>query len=194
MFNVSTLHKKSIKLFHQKLWSYNSISLKPYIKSQLELQREITLIELAPSLNQTPSCICSMCLHCIGKVSNCSIKSCSRSWSAHEGTIYAYTKALLMKNCLSSHSCHFVKNYFFWTKLLLVGRICNNFEKNRAFYDKSMKHGTWLVDNNTNKLRVSATPKISSNGRHLVFSKMAAFLNLFIIMSFLICKHNVFFS
>ena len=24
-------------------------------------------------VNQTPSCICSMCLHCIGKVSNCSI-------------------------------------------------------------------------------------------------------------------------
>ena len=34
---------------------------------------------------------------------------------------------------------------------LLVGRICNNFEKNRAFYDKSMKLGTWLVDNDTNK-------------------------------------------
>ena len=27
---------------------YNSISINPYIKSQLELQREITLIELAP--------------------------------------------------------------------------------------------------------------------------------------------------
>ena len=26
-------------------------------------------------LNQTPSCICSMCPHCIGKVSNCSIKT-----------------------------------------------------------------------------------------------------------------------
>ena len=51
----------------------------------------------------------------------------------------------------------------------VVGRICNNFEKNRAFYDKSMKLGTWLVDNNTNKLRVSATPKMYSNGRHLVF-------------------------
>ena len=69
-------------------------------------------------LNQTPSCICSMCLHCIGKVSNCSIKSCGRSWLAHEGTIYAYTKAFLGKYCLSAHSCHFVKNYFFWTKLV----------------------------------------------------------------------------
>ena len=69
-------------------------------------------------------------------------------------------------------------------KCIDSGRICNNFEKNRAFYDKSMKLGTWLVDNNTNKLRVSATPKMSSNGRHLVFSKMAAFLNFFIIMSF----------
>ena len=54
-------------------------------------------------------------------------------------------------------------------KILLVGQICNNFEKNRAFYDKSMKLGTWLVDNKTKKLRVSATPKMSSNGRHLVF-------------------------
>ena len=52
---------------------------------------------------------------------------------------------------------------------LLVEWICNNFEKNRAFYDKSMKYGTWLVENNTNKLRVSATQKISSNGRHLFF-------------------------
>ena len=75
-----------------------------------------------------------------------------------------------------------------------MGLICNNFEKNRAFYDKSMKLGTWLVDNKTKqKIRVSATPKISSNGRHLVFSKMTAFLNLFIVMS-LFCKHNVFFS
>ena len=41
-----------------------------------------------------------------------------RSWSAHEGTVYAYTKALLGKNCLSSHNCHFVKKYFFWSKLL----------------------------------------------------------------------------
>ena len=29
--------------------------------------------------NQTPSCICSMCLYSIGKVSNCSIKGCGRS-------------------------------------------------------------------------------------------------------------------
>ena len=29
--------------------AYNSISIKPYIKSHLELQRKITLIELAPS-------------------------------------------------------------------------------------------------------------------------------------------------
>ena len=56
MFNVSTLYMKSIKLFHQKLWeemigqcmAYNSISIKPYIKSHLELQRKITVIELAP--------------------------------------------------------------------------------------------------------------------------------------------------
>ena len=60
----------------------------------------------------------------------------------------------------------------------IVGRICNNFEKNRAFYDKSMKLGTWLVDNKTKKIRVSATPKISSNGRHLVFPKWPPFFQL----------------
>ena len=55
MFNVLTLYRQSIKLFHLKLWligpcmAHNSISIKPYTKSHLELQREITLIELAPS-------------------------------------------------------------------------------------------------------------------------------------------------
>ena len=29
-----------------------------------------------------------------------------------------YIKSLYWKNSLSSHSCHLVKNYFFWTKLL----------------------------------------------------------------------------
>ena len=53
-----------------------------------------------------------MCLYCIGNTSNCSIKSCGRSWSAHEGTNYAYTKALLGENCLSPNSCHFIKNIF----------------------------------------------------------------------------------
>ena len=60
-------------------------------------------------------------------------------------------------------------------KCLLVGRICNNFAKNRAFYDKSMKLGTWLVDNKTKKIRVSATTKMPSNGRHLVFPKWPPF-------------------
>ena len=38
--------------------AYNSISIKPYIKSHLELQREITLIELAPSPNFFVLSIC----------------------------------------------------------------------------------------------------------------------------------------
>ena len=45
--------------------------------------------------NQTPSCICSMCLYCEGKVSNCSIRSRGRSWLAHEGTIITYTKVFI---------------------------------------------------------------------------------------------------
>ena len=63
----------------------------------------------------------------------------------------------------------------FWCRYdircIIVGRICNNFEKNRALYDKSMKLGTRLVDNKTKKNWVSATPKMPSNGRHLVFPK-----------------------
>ena len=66
-------------------------------------------------------------------------------------------------------------NSGFCAYLIIVGRICNNFEKNRALYDKSMKLGTWLVDNKTKKLRVSATPKMPSNGRHLVFPKWPSF-------------------
>ena len=38
--------------------AYNSISINPYIKSHLELQREITLIELAPSPNFFVYSIC----------------------------------------------------------------------------------------------------------------------------------------
>ena len=60
----------------------------------------------------------AQCVNIICKVSNCSIKRCGRSWLAHEGIIYAYTKALLGKISRSSHSCLFFRNYFFWTKLL----------------------------------------------------------------------------
>ena len=42
-------------------------------------------------------------------------------------------------------------DHFLDPQSMPVGRICNNFEKNRAFYDKSMKLGTWLVDNKTKK-------------------------------------------
>ena len=55
----------------------------------------------------------------------------------------------------------------------VAGQICNNFEKNRAFYDKSMKLGTWLVDTNTKKGQCHA------KNVHLwppsCFSKMAAY-------------------
>ena len=106
-------------------WSAHEGTINAYTKALLGKNREklskfsqLSFCQKWFFLHQTPSCICPMCLHCKGKVSNCSIKSCGRSWSANEGTIYAYTEAILGKNCLSSHSCHFVKNYFFWTKLL----------------------------------------------------------------------------
>ena len=55
-----------------------------------------------------------------------------------------------------------------WETPYIVELICYNFEKNRAFYDKSMKLDRLLVDINTKKLRVSATPKMSSYGHHFV--------------------------
>ena len=51
--------------------------------SRLQFWKEDFSIICANKNYNTPSCICSMCLHCIGKVSNCSIKSCGRSWLAH---------------------------------------------------------------------------------------------------------------
>ena len=57
-----------------------------------------------------------------------------------------------------------------------------------------MKLGTWLVDNKTKNIRVSATSKMPSNGRHLVFLKWPPFFNLFIIISLFIGTHHVFFS
>ena len=95
-----------------------SMHIQSLIREKLSKFSQRSFCQKLFILNQTPSCICSMCLHCLGKVSKCSIKSCGRSWSTHKGTIYAYTNTLTGKNCLSSHCCHFVKNYFFWTKLL----------------------------------------------------------------------------
>ena len=94
-------------------WRHPLCIYKSLIGEKLSKFSQLSYCQKLFFLSQTPSCICSMCLHCICKVSNCYIKSCGRIWSAHEGTLYAYTKALLGKNCLSSHSCHIVKNYFF---------------------------------------------------------------------------------
>ena len=56
-----------------------------------------------------------MCLYCEGKYQIVLSKAVVLlSCSANEGTILAYTKAILGKNCLSSHSCHYsVRIQFF---------------------------------------------------------------------------------
>ena len=120
MFNVSILYRQSINCSISscgRSWSAHEVTIYACTKNLIGggggggncLSSHSCNFVKKLILNQTPSCICSMCLHSIGKVSNCSIKSCGRSWSAHEGTIYAFTKAILRKICLSSHSCHFVK-------------------------------------------------------------------------------------
>ena len=96
MFNVSTLYRQSIKLFHQKLWyeligpwRHHQCIYKSHNRDKLSKFSQLSFCQKLFFLNQTPSCICSMCLHCIGKVSNCSIISCGRSWSARVWTIIA---------------------------------------------------------------------------------------------------------
>ena len=86
MFNVSILYRQSIKLFHQKLYleligpcRHHPCIYKSPIRVKLSKFSQLSFCQKSFFLNQTPSCICSMCLHCIGKVSNCSIKSCGRS-------------------------------------------------------------------------------------------------------------------
>ena len=129
--------------------AYNSISIKPYIRSHLELQREITLIELAhcpyffvlkiclaymnmfARFNENPAMILQDIKETkrYGRTDACTdgrtdgptdnvktvypLQTKFAGGITHKGTIYAYTKALLGKYCLSSHSCHFGKNYFF---------------------------------------------------------------------------------
>ena len=51
---------------------------KPYKGIIVLVLTAVILSKIIFFFNQTPSCICSMCLHCIGKVSNGSIKSCGR--------------------------------------------------------------------------------------------------------------------
>ena len=81
--------------------------------------------------NKTPSCICSMFLHCEDKVSNGYVQCVyivktkyhiaeskvvvGVDWPMYDkGTIYAYRKALLGNHCLSSHNCYFIqKNVVF---------------------------------------------------------------------------------
>ena len=45
--------------------------------------------------HQTSSCKCSMCLHCVCKVSDGFSKSSGASWFSHACTIWALTKPLL---------------------------------------------------------------------------------------------------
>ena len=79
--NVSTLYRQSIKLLVAVDRPMKALSMhmqKPYEGKIVEILSAGNLSKVI-FLNQTPSCIYSMCLHYIGKVSNCSIKICGRS-------------------------------------------------------------------------------------------------------------------
>ena len=97
-------------------WSAHEGTIYAYTKLIREILSKFSQLSFCQKLlflNQTPSCICSMCLHCIGKVSNCSIRSCGRSWSAYEGTIYAYTNTLLGKKLSKFSLLSFCQKLFF---------------------------------------------------------------------------------
>ena len=58
---------------------HNLCIYKSLIRKNGQSSYSCHFVKKKKKLNQTPSCICSMSLHCIGKVSKCSIKSCGRS-------------------------------------------------------------------------------------------------------------------
>ena len=85
---VSNCSKKSCgKLISP--WRHHLCIYKSLIREKLSKFSQLSFCQKLFFLDQTPSCICSMCLQCIGKVSICSIKSCGRSWLAHVWTIIA---------------------------------------------------------------------------------------------------------
>ena len=90
---------------------YNSISIKPYIKRHLELQREITLIELAPS----PYFFCLKCLSCIYE------HVCKVWWkSCNDSSRYYGIKTLRTDRC--THGQH-------ENRIIIITKDFNTFEK-----------------------------------------------------------------
>ena len=64
---------------------------KPLLKSSVKMAKFKTLsfCQKVFLWHQTSSCKCSMCLHCVYKVSGCFSKSCGTSWVPHICTSYA---------------------------------------------------------------------------------------------------------
>ena len=56
-----------------------SMHIQSHIRENFSKFSKLSFCQKLVFLNQTPSCICSMCLYCIGKVSNCTTKSYHRS-------------------------------------------------------------------------------------------------------------------
>ena len=123
-------------------WSAHEGTIYVYTKAllgkKLSKFSQLSFCQKLFFLNQTPSCICSTCLHCIGKVSNCSIKSCGRSWSAHEGTIYEYIQKPYKGKLSKFSQLSFCQKYFFLNQtpscicsmcLHCIGKVSNCFIK-----------------------------------------------------------------
>ena len=68
--------------------------------------------------NKISSCKCPVGVHHVGMISNCSIKNCGQVGVDRPVKAFTCKKKKTKKNCLSSHSCHFIKNYYFIIKIL----------------------------------------------------------------------------
>ena len=79
----------------------------------LNTPRRVTVYHKTNFGNKVSSCKCPVGVHHVGMISNCSIKNCGQV--GVDRPVKAFTcKKKTKKNCLSSHSCHFIKKKIFF--------------------------------------------------------------------------------
>ena len=90
---------------------------KPLLKSSVKMAKfkMLSFCQKVFLWHQTSSCKCSMCLHCVYKVSGCFTLSCGLSWIPHICTTYApfritegnNTISICLQSLMNFHHCLF---------------------------------------------------------------------------------------
>ena len=122
MFNVSVLCRKSIRSLQSKLWyklispcmhylSTNKTLIKKQSVKKWLSSKRCHFVKKIFSWHQTSSCKCSMCLHCVCKVSDGFSKNSGTSWFPRARTIWALIKPLLKS---SVKTLSFCQKVFLW--------------------------------------------------------------------------------